>query len=119
MTNKIIIAVVLVFAAAACQTETSERVFQLEASDAIADALCQRYVDCAFDGAGSRYYDQCVHWTKIAICGDTGCTDDSVTYAADDVDACIAALSAQECRASVNGDGTPTACDSWNLRLAR
>lgn len=118
--TKTIIAVLIAVAAAACQAETPEaRVFQLEASDAIAEAYCQRYADCAFDGDAGPYYDQCVHWTKISICGDTDCTDERVTYAADDVDGCVAALSEQVCRSLLDTREVPAACNAWSVRSTR
>lgn len=114
--TKLVLAV-FVALTAACQTEPSEKIYRLDTAEALAVAKCQRYVDCAFDGAegSAHYYDQCVYWTKIAICGDGGCTADAaIMDSADDVDECLAALSEQVCHASVYGNPLD-ACKTWNL----
>ena len=117
MTNKIILAVFVAMTAAACQAdEPSARVFRVDAAEEIAIARCQRYADCAFGGDAGQYYDQCVYWTKIAICDGShaSCVEDATTYAADDVDACASALSAQACRGFVDGVAL-TACAAFTL----
>lgn len=116
--TKLIFAVLIAVTAAACQTEAPRPMFELDAASAIAEARCQRYADCAFDGAAGEYYDRCVYWTQIAICEDGRCADDSVTDG-NDVDACVAALSVQGCRQLLDTTEEPSECDAWQLRSSR